>query len=73
MRLGWNAGLQRHVDRRQHGLFVVLKDSARISTISRSPPGFFSRYCCKARNASGSSANGAPLRSAPGLRCTTAR
>ena len=41
---------------------------ARISTISRSPPGVLSIRCCKARKAGGSSANGAPLRRAPGLR-----
>src|SRR6185437_9482616 len=35
---------------------------ARISTISRSPPGVLSIRCCKARKAGGSSANGAPLR-----------
>ena len=46
---------------------------ARISTISRSPPGLFSMRCCSARNAGGSSAKGAPLRRAPGLRWMTAR
>jgi len=39
---------------------------AKISTISRSPPGVLSVRCCRARKAGGSSANGAPLRS-PGL------
>jgi len=46
---------------------------ARISTITRSPPGVLSIRCCKARKAGGSSAKGAPLRSAPGLRWMTAR
>ena len=46
---------------------------ARISTISRSPPGFLSRLCCKDLKAAGSSAKGAPLRKAPGLRWMTAR
>ena len=44
------------------------RTSARISTISRSPPGVLSMRCCRARKAGGSSANGAPLRKAPGLR-----
>lgn len=41
---------------------------ARMSAISRSPPCFLSKCCCKFLNASGSSANGDPLRRAPGLR-----
>ena len=40
---------------------------ARISTISRSPPGVLSMRCCRARKAGGSSTKGAPLRKAPGL------
>ena len=35
---------------------------ARISTISRSPPGVLSMRCCRARKAGGSSTKGAPLR-----------
>ena len=33
MRFGRNAGLQRHVDRRQYGLFIVLKDKRGVSGI----------------------------------------
>jgi len=38
-----------------------------------SPPGRFSNRDCSCFKLSGSSAKGAPLRNAPGLRCTTAR
>lgn len=41
MRLGRDAGLQRHVDGREHCLFVVLENKCRISTISRSSPGYW--------------------------------
>ena len=44
------------------------RTTARISTISRSPPGVLSMRCCRARKAGASSTKGAPLRRAPGLR-----
>ncbi len=73
MGLGRNALGQSQLHRSQHGLFFVLKNRARISTISRSPPGLRSICSCSCRKAGGNSAKGAPLRNAPGLRWRTAR
>ena len=70
MRLGWGACLQCEFDGSEHGLLVVLEDkSQNLDDLALPwPPGVLSMRCCRVRKAGGSSANGAPLRSAPGLR-----
>jgi hypothetical protein len=51
----------------------MLKTKDKISTISQSPPGLRSIRLWSFRKALGMSTKGAPLRSAPGLRWSTAR
>ena len=71
--LGGHARVQRHLNGAEHGLFVMLKTKDKISTISQSPPGLRSIRLWSFRKALGMSTKGAPLRSAPGLRWSTAR
>ena len=74
MGLGRHAGLQRQLDGAEHGLFVVLQDQGEDLDHLPVAAGRLSSMCsCSCLKASGSSAKGAPLRRAPGLRWMTAR
>jgi hypothetical protein len=68
VRLGRHACLQSQFDGGEHGLLVTLEDESQnldhLSVAARR----LEHSLLQARKAGGSSANGAPLRSAPGLR-----
>ena len=71
--LGWDPCLQRQLNRAQDRLLIVLenkgKDLHHLPVAAR----MLEQVALQLRNASGISANGAPLRKAPGLRWITAR
>ena len=51
MRLRRRASLESQFGGSEHGLLVMLETRAKISTISRSPPGVLSMRCCSVRKA----------------------
>jgi hypothetical protein len=65
------APLQRQFHRHQHRIQPGRGHGASTCAITRSPPGLAQQPAAQRCSGSGMSANGAPLRSAPGLRCTS--